>query len=99
VWDVPESAIIVEPHARHTTTNMRNASRIMLSSGFPADRKAIVTSSESHINSVEKALAARCQKQLGCVPYETGKRVNERVLEFRPLPTAFVINPTEPLDP
>lgn len=99
VWNVPESAIIVEPHARHTTTNMRNASRIMLSTGFPADKKAIVTSSVSHIDYVVNDMAARCIKELGYVPYTVGERVNSRVLEFSASPLAHTINPLEPLDP
>lgn len=101
VWQIPESAIIMEPHARHTTTNYRNAARIMLRNGFPADRYALSTSSESHINDVatETSLPQRCLRELGFVPYRAGKRLSARVVEFVPLPESFIINPTEPIDP
>ncbi len=101
VWQVPESAIIMEPHARHTTTNYRNAARIMLRCGFPADRYALSTSSESHINDVasETSLPQRCLRELGFVPYRAGKRLSARVIEFVPLPESFIIDPTEPIDP
>src|SRR5262249_42281975 len=32
---VPANAVIVDPHARHTTTNMRNAARLMYRYGMP----------------------------------------------------------------
>jgi uncharacterized SAM-binding protein YcdF (DUF218 family) len=95
---VPESAIILDPHARHTTTNMRNTARIMLTYGFPKDKHAIVTSSEVHINAVVN-MADRCIKELGYVPYELGKRVNDVVLEFKPKLESFIIDGDEPLDP
>ncbi|WP_099371939.1 YdcF family protein [Sphingobacterium sp. 1.A.5] len=95
---VPESAIILDPHARHTTTNMRNTARIMLTYGFPNDKYAIVTSSEAHINAVVN-MADRCIKELGYVPYELGKRVNDVVLEFKPNLESFIIDGDEPLDP
>lgn len=101
VWQVPESAIIMEPHARHTTTNLRNAARIMFRHGFPLDRYAIVTSSETHIDDVEKetSLPQRCMRELGHIPYRTGKRLSARVLEFVPLKESLTINPKEPIDP
>lgn len=100
-WQVPESAIIMEPHARHTTTNFRNAARIMLTQGFPKEKYALVTSSKSHIDYVEETeqLPQRCIRELGYEPYKIGKRISERVLEFMPQADSFTINPLEPIDP
>lgn len=95
---IPESAVIIEPHARHTTTNFRNAARIMLRHGFPIDRPALVTSSAYHIEYVGK-MADRCLKELGLVPYRLGDAINERVRIFYPTVDALTINPNEPLDP
>ncbi len=39
VYGIPARAIIVEPHARHTTTNFRNAARLVYRYGIPADKK------------------------------------------------------------
>lgn len=101
VWQVPESAIIMEPHARHTTTNFRNTARIMFRNGFPLDKYAVVTSSESHIDDVEKtaSLPQRCMRELGFVPYRAGKRISARTIEFVPLIESLIINPEEPIDP
>ncbi|MCI1648193.1 MAG: YdcF family protein [Bacteroides sp.] len=101
MWQVPESAIIMEPHARHTTTNFRNAARIMLTQGFPKGKYALVTSSKSHIDYVEKTeqLPQRCIRELGYEPYKIGKRISGRVIEFMPQAASFTINPLEPIDP
>jgi len=98
VWQIPESAIIIEPHARHTTTNFRNAARIMFRNGFPVEKAAVVTSSFSHLNFVE-GMDSRCLRELGYVPYRLGKRLNERMMEFFPLQESLIIQPTEPIDP
>ena len=42
-FGVPEDAIIIDPHARHTTTNIRNAARLIFRYGIPADRPALIT--------------------------------------------------------
>ncbi|WDF68813.1 YdcF family protein [Sphingobacterium oryzagri] len=98
VLHVPEKAILIDPHARHTTTNLRNTARIMLQYGFPKDKFAIINSSVSHINAVEK-MAPRCMRELGYVPYELGKRVSEVIVEFKPKIESLTIDPDEPLDP
>src|SRR5690606_3828858 len=98
VHGIPADAIIVEPHARHTTTNMRNAARLLLQYGFPTDKLSIVGSSINHINTVEK-MDARCIKELGYLPYSLGKRISDVLLEFSPSKEALRIDWNEPLDP
>lgn len=98
VLKVPEEAILIDPHARHTTTNLRNTARIMLNYGFPGDKYAIVNSSVQHINSVEK-MEGRCMKELGYMPYSLGKRISDVIIEFKPRKEALTIDPDEPLDP
>jgi uncharacterized SAM-binding protein YcdF (DUF218 family) len=46
---IPESAIIVDPHARHTTTNMRNAVREMFRYGIPTDKPGLVVSDSGQV--------------------------------------------------
>lgn len=100
VWKVPEEAIIMEPHARHTTTNIRNAGRILWREGFPVDKPALITSSLSHIDYVlDEGFRERFLKELGTVPYKTGKRIADRLVEFYPQASTLIINPQEPLDP
>ncbi|WP_407484150.1 YdcF family protein [Elizabethkingia meningoseptica] len=96
---IPASAILIDPFARHTTTNVRNTGRLLLNYGFPKDKWALVSSSKSHIDYVEKAMDKRSQKELGTVPYLIGKRISDLMLEYRPTEDALIINPNEPLDP
>ncbi|MCY1520333.1 hypothetical protein D9M68_551080 [compost metagenome] len=95
---VPEKAIIMEPHARHTTTNLRNAARLVFSYGLPPDKPGlIVTDSEqsAYIYKMEK----RCLRELGYVPYSLGKRISATASEYYPLRISFRVDPDEPLDP
>lgn len=98
VCQVPEEAIIIEPHARHTTTNLRNTARIMLRQGFPADKWALINSAEEHIDAVCN-MEVRCMRELGYVPYILGKRPGARMVTFKPREESLQIDPDEPLDP
>ncbi|WP_206106006.1 YdcF family protein [Olivibacter sp. XZL3] len=95
---IPEEAILVEPHARHTTTNMRNCARIMYNYGFPMDKWAL-TSTDRYQSHYISNMEARCMKELGYVPYKLGKRLSDTEQAFLPLENALQINPYEPLDP
>lgn len=100
VCGVPESAIIAEPHARHTTTNIRNTARIMLRQGIPMDKPGLVTSGEEHINYVTgDGFRNTCQREMLTVPFTLGARLSPRAVEFYPLPIATQVAPLDPLDP
>lgn len=96
---VPASAIIVEPQARHTTTNMRNGARLMFRYGFPFGKAAITCTDRSQSQYIEKTMAERCMKELGYMPYKLGTRLSDTEQEFYPLIESLQINPLEPLDP
>ncbi len=98
VLGVPEEALLIDPQARHTTTNLRNAARILLGYGFPAGKKSLITSRAFHIASVDK-MEARCMRELGYVPYVLGKRIDDRSVEFLPRHESLRIDQDEPLDP
>jgi hypothetical protein len=97
--DIPASAVIQDPHARHTTTNMRNTVRIMFRYGMPWNKPGITCTTRGQSNMIEKTLIARCQKELNTIPYAVGKRLSETLVEFIPLYASLQINPLEPIDP
>lgn len=100
VQGVPEDAIIMEPHARHTTTNIRNTVRIMLSEDFPMNRPALITSGQQHIDYVlTKDFEKRCKDDMGMVPYRMGKKLDRRTVEFYPEKEATILDDSEPMDP
>ena len=99
-FGIPAGAILVDPHARHTTTNMRHAARLMYRYGMPFEKKALVTTDLSQSASIEDVrFAARCTNELGYVPFKLLGRTSPFDLEFLPLLDALQANPQEPLDP
>ena len=98
VLHIPAYAIILEPHARHTTTNMRNGVRLMYRYGIPVNKPGLVITDKSQTDGI-LAMAPRCEKELKYVPYKLGKHLSETEVEFFAVPEAMQINPYEPLDP
>lgn len=100
VCRVPESVVIMEPHARHTTTNLRNAGRIMIRQGFPLDKPALVTGSKSHIDYVVgEGFSKRFNKELGFLPVNITKRKNVLLAEFTVNESCLQLDDDEPMDP
>ena len=100
VLGVPESAILMDPHARHTTTNMRNTARIMFRYGFPMDRPSITVTTPAQSKYIyADTMQERCIRELGYSPYRNGKRLSATTAEFYPLIRALQIDADEPLDP
>lgn len=98
VLHIPENVVIIEPHARHTTTNMRNAARLLYKYGFPADKPGIVVTDKSQTDFI-MTMDARCQKELNYVPYKLARRNSETEVEYYPVEEAKQIDNDEPLDP
>jgi hypothetical protein len=99
-FGIPEEAILVDPHARHTTTNLRNAARIMYRYGVPFDRKALIATDNSQSTYIEGAtFSKRCADELGYQPQRLLGRTSPFDLEFLPLIESLQIDPTDPLDP
>ncbi len=96
--NIPENAVIMEPHARHTTTNMRNCARLIYQYKIPADQPFLTSTTKSQSYYITK-MAARCEKELHYVPYKIGKRLSDTDEEFYPVKEALQINADEPLDP
>jgi hypothetical protein len=99
-FKIPEENILVEPHARHTTTNFRNAARLVFRYGIPTDRNALVTSSEDHIAlTTREGFRIRCSTELGYFPMESITRVSPIAAEFKPSIASLFFDANDPLDP
>lgn len=96
---IPENAIIMEPHARHTTTNMRNAARIIYRYGMPMDKVALTVTAKSQSMYISGALLGRCVQELGYEPYKLGKRLSDFAVEFYPNVMSLQLDFDEPMDP
>jgi DUF218 domain len=99
-YGIAEEFILIEPHARHTTTNVRNAARIMFRDGIPTDKKGLITSSQSHVDYViGDAFKKRFMDEIGFVPMQIFTRISPVAVEFIPLKDALFMNSMETLDP
>ncbi|MCC9043682.1 YdcF family protein [Myroides sp. M-43] len=100
LYNIPEQAIIVEPYARHTTTNLRNATRLMIEYGFDIKQKSMIVSYQLHTKSIaDKKFLDRFMRELGYLPGEIVKQQKGELLDFYPSDLLLQVNPLEPLDP
>ena len=99
-YKIPETSILIDPHARHTTTNFRNAARLAFRYRLPTNGTALVTSSESHItSSTSEEFRTRCLNELGYFPMEFIKRISPVEAEFKPSIASLFFDANDPLDP
>jgi hypothetical protein len=100
---VPADRVLVDPFARHSTTNLRNAGRIMLAAHHT--RAVIVTGFDGSTfdqafyfsHPVLSTFNRRCQNELG---YSVGALdgVDDHHISFRPAPEVTRPNYRDPLD-
>jgi hypothetical protein len=99
-YKVPEAAVLVDPHARHTTTNMRNAAREIYRYHLPMNKPALVVSDAAQTGYIAgQPFADRCLKELGYLPYQIVSRPSQTSLVFLPQIDSLQQDPLDPLDP
>tara|TARA_R110002050_G_scaffold15880_3_gene48511 strand:+ start:655 stop:2001 length:1347 start_codon:yes stop_codon:yes gene_type:complete len=99
-YGIPENKILVDPHARHTTTNLRNIGRLIFKYGIPPEKKALLSTSQSQSNYVSSnQFATRCMTQMGHLPMELYDRLSDRDIEFIPTIEVLHLDSSDPLDP
>ncbi|WP_460470296.1 YdcF family protein [Emticicia fontis] len=99
-YNIPASAIIAEPQARHTTTNIRNSVRLMIHYGIPVDMPSLFVTSLSQTKySAADSFDARNMRELGYTPYTRKKQLSNHVIEFYPVIECLHMDPYDPLDP
>jgi hypothetical protein len=99
-FGIPADAILIDPHARHTTTNLRNAGRLLFAMRAPATRDALIVTNAGQSAYIESpAFAERNAAQLGYQPGTVGARLSPNDLTFRPSPASLRVDPADPLDP
>jgi hypothetical protein len=99
-YGIPADRIVIEPYARHTTTNLRNVTRRLVAMGAPLDRPTLIVANPSqsaYISSPE--FAARNPAELGYQPGVVGRRLSPFEVEFVPAIQSLRVDPWDPLDP
>ncbi len=99
-YGVPADCIVVEPYARHTTTNLRNVTRRLMALRAPLDREVLIVTNPAQSQYIESPdFVARSMRDLGYVPGKVGLRISPTDLTFRLSPRSALIDPMDPLDP
>lgn len=99
-YGVPENAILVDPHARHTTTNLRNGVRLIHAMGAPEAGTVLVTTSRDQSAYIESPVfLRRNEDELGYQPLTKGSRLSPHDLVMKQNLTSLHIDPRDPLDP
>jgi hypothetical protein len=99
-YAIPADAILIEPYARHTTTNLRNATRLLMAIGAPLERDALIVCNPGQSAYIENPqFVQRNEKELGYQPGQIGARLSPTELVFRPARASARIDPRDPLDP
>ncbi|WP_217907251.1 YdcF family protein [Janthinobacterium sp. PC23-8] len=99
-FGVPAESIIIEPYARHTTTNLRNVTRRLAAMGAPLDKDGLIITNVEQSRYIESSeFTVRNLKELGYAPGAIGARLSPTELTFRPSLKSLRIDPADPLDP
>ncbi|MBB5986920.1 hypothetical protein HNP60_002894 [Sphingobium sp. B1D3A] len=99
-YGIPADAIVIEPYARHTTTNLRNATRLLMAMGAPLAKDALIVCNPGQSAAIESPqFVTRNARELGYQPGTVGRRLSPTELEFRPSPLSARVDPRDPLDP
>ncbi|RYY09858.1 MAG: YdcF family protein [Chitinophagaceae bacterium] len=95
---IPEEAVIAEPYARHTTTNIRNAARLVFAMNMPAEKPVLIVT-DFFQSTYIPMMKSRFLEELGYLPYQEISKVKSVGVSFIPDISALQINPLDPLDP
>lgn len=99
-FGIPAERVVIEPYARHTTTNLRNAVRRLAAMKAPLDKQALIVTAKDQLAYILGAtFATRNQQELGYQPGTLGAAISDEEAPFLPSTRSLVIDPIDPLDP
>lgn len=97
---LPESAILVDPYARHTTTNLRNVTRVLVRAGVPTDaRILVVTDFFQTLYIRDPGFQARCEDELHFRPYDALEALSPTDTCMTMVPLSLTVDASDLLDP
>jgi DUF218 domain len=97
---IPAAAIIIDPHARHTTTNIRNADRLIIRYGIPITKPSVFITTQSQTRmAAADAFDQRNRTELGYLPYRDKQQLSIHDISFYPVLESLHMDPYDPLDP
>jgi len=99
VLKVPADVVFIEPHARHTTTNLRNAARMVYRFGMPVQMPLLIVTDENQSSYITGRMERTALRDLGYLPFQNLKKISAVETAYYPIRTVLHADPTDPLDP
>ncbi|WP_300604953.1 TIM barrel protein [Niabella sp.] len=99
VMGVPESAVFIEPHARHTTTNIRNTNRMIYRFKIPANKPVLIATDASQTAYIRNNMTKTAMRDLGYLPYYNMQSVEAELTAYYPNKDCLQTDASDPLDP
>lgn len=99
VLHIPATAIIIEPHARHTTTNLRNTNRLIFRFKLPFKKPVLIVTDAAQNTYINGSMKDKVVKELGYTPFNTIKKLSTTETEYLPTDDSRQVNSLDPLDP
>ncbi|HUM65452.1 MAG TPA: ElyC/SanA/YdcF family protein, partial [Chitinophagaceae bacterium] len=96
---VPGELVFIEPDARHTTTNIRNTSRMIYRFGLPMNKPVLIVTDSSQAAYIAGRMRSTALRDLGYLPYQDLILLTENEVEFYPAKLSLHPDPLDPLDP
>lgn len=98
-FHLPADKIIVEPYARHTTTNLRNCTRLIYKYSFPIDHPILIVTDEDQTRFIRKDMGKTAIRDLGYLPYKNMVSITVYETSFYPERLCLQVDSLDPLDP
>lgn len=99
VLHIPASAIIIEPHARHTTTNLRNTNRLLFLFKMPFNKPVLIVTDAAQNSYINGSMKDKVVKELGYTPFSSITKLSATETEYLPSDNSRQANSLDPLDP
>jgi hypothetical protein len=99
-YGVPASAVVIDPYARHTTTNLRNAARLLFRMGAPMNKPVVIIKLDGGVEYIlSQEFARRCDTELGYQPMTHLTDLSTFEISAIPNVVSLEADPSDPLDP
>ncbi len=98
-FGIQDEEIFIEPHARHTTTNLRNTSRIIFRNGIPSDKPVLIVTDSGQTGYINGRMGKRAFNELGYRPFKNLKKLGDHESKFIPVEISLQADPFDILDP
>lgn len=96
---IPADAVFIEPHARHTTTNLRNTNRMVFDFNIPADKPILIVSDASQTAYISGNMEKTAIRDLQYRTYSRLNKLSDKETEYYPNRTSRHADPSDSLDP